>query len=571
MNREREQRLRHLDRFVALLGLLAFLMLVLRHGFPQLSVPRPLLLAWGVLLPIGFFLESLTRLLWVQNPWRYLRLHPLRYIILLMILLELSGAAAWSAAQTAPSGAGEILNRRSVSFTTGELYLAIVSLGFAGSWAQGVLTANRWLANRRIPVLALPALTFAAAILAGTALLALPGLHRQHISLLDNLFTATSALCVTGLSVYDIPAALNPAGQTVLALLIQVGGLGTMTILGSMALWHRGMITVGERVAFSELVGGMKLTETRKLLGTILKVTLLVEGFGALAFWLLWRGRIDHALLKGAFHSISAFCNAGFALFSDSFASFRSDPPTLVVLMLLIVAGGAGFPVLANLNRAALSRVIPWQESLSLNKTSRVVLLWSGGLIVLGTVLFFADGWLNGTPRTWIEALFQSVTTRTAGFQAESQLRFGFLGLTAAIALMIIGASPQSTGGGVKTTVVARLFRRIDPRGPLSSSRWLITSKPFRVALLLTVLYLLTGLGASALFFITDHLSARDALFEAFSALGTVGLTRDITPTLSPAGKWIDILLMFCGRVLYPVLVMRMVRRRPAPDPVPWT
>jgi len=385
MNREREQRLRRLDRFVALLGLLAFLMLVLRHGFPQLSIPRPLLLAWGVLLPIGFFLESLIRLLWVQNPWRYLRLHPFRYIILLMILLELSGAAAWSAAQTPmgqaePSGTGAILNRRSVSFTSGELYLAIVLLGFAGSWAQGVLTANRWLANRRIPVLALPALTFAAAILAGTALLALPGLHRQPISLLDSLFTATSALCVTGLSVYDIAIALNPAGQTMLALLIQVGGLGTMTILGSMALWHRGTITVGERIAFSELVGGMKLTETRKLLGTILKITLLVEGLGILAFWLLWRGRVDHALLKGAFHSISAFCNAGFALFSDSFASFHSDPPTLIVLMLLIIAGGAGFPVLANLNRAALSRVIPWQETLSINKASRVVLLWSGGL-----------------------------------------------------------------------------------------------------------------------------------------------------------------------------------------------
>lgn len=571
MNPEREQRLRRLDRFVALLGLLAFLMLVLRHGLPQLSIPRPLLQAWGALLPIGFFLESLIRLLWVQNPWRYLRLHPFRYIILLMILLELSGAAAWSAAQTASSGAGEILNRRSVSFTSGELYLAIMLLGFAGTWAQGVLTANRWLANRRIPVLALPALTFGAAILAGTALLALPGLHRQHIPLLDSLFTATSALCVTGLSVYDISTALNPAGQTVLGLLIQVGGLGTMTILGSMVLWHRGTITVGERIAFSELVGGMKLTETRKLLGTILKVTLLVEGFGTLAFWLLWRGRVDHALLNGAFHSISAFCNAGFALFSDSFASFRSDPPTLVVLMLLIVAGGAGFPVLANLNRAALSRVIPWQETLSLNKTSRVVLLWSGGLIVFGTILFFADGWISGTPRTWVEALFQSVTTRTAGFQAESQLRFGFLGLAAAIALMIIGASPQSTGGGVKTTVVARLFQRIDPRDPHSSSRWLFTGKPFRIALLLVVFYLLTGLGASALLFITDHLPARDALFEAFSALGTVGLTRDITPTLSLAGKWIDILLMFCGRVLYPVLIMWVIRRRSVPDSLPWT
>lgn len=579
MNAEREQRLRLLDRLTAVLGALAFIMLALRYGFPQFQIPRPLFLAWGAFLPIVLFLESLYRLLWAPNPWKYLAFHPLRYIILLMIVLELSGVAAWSLAQTPlgqapPSGSGVAMPalRRGVSLRVGEIYLAIVLLAFAGSWAKGALLANRWLSNRRIPLLAFPAVTFGAAILAGTVLLAMPGLHRQPISLLDSLFTVTSAICVTGLAVYDISTALNPAGLAVLAFLIQIGGLGTMTVLGMMALWQHGALTLGERAAFGELVGGMRVAETRRMLRIIVRATLLAEGLSTLAFWLLWRDRLDHALLKAAFHSISAFCNAGFALFSDSFASFRSDPPTLIVLMLAIIAGGAGFPVLANLARAGFSRIVPWRESLQFSQASRVVLTWSGALIAAGTILFLADGWLHGTPRSLLEALFQSVTTRTAGFQTESQLRFGVFGLAATIMLMMIGASPQSTGGGIKTTVFARLFKRMDPRDPSPSSKRLTGFKPFRIALLLTGLYLLTGTGAAGLLLFTDRLSLQDALFEAFSALGTVGLSRDITPLLSPAGKCIDIALMFCGRVLYPSLVMHVVRRRrETPDPLPWT
>jgi trk system potassium uptake protein TrkH len=338
-----------------------------------------------------------------------------------------------------------------------------------------------------------------------------------------------------------------------------------------LALWHGGALTIGERVAFSELVGGVRLVETRRLIATVVKVTLTIEFFGALAFWLLWRGRLDHPLLQGAFHSISAFCNAGFSLFSDSFASFRSDPPTLIILMLLIVAGGAGFPVVANLSRVGISRIIPWIENRSLNQASRVVLITSGALIALGAALFMIDGWLYRTPRPLLDAVFQSVTTRTAGFQVESQLRFNTFGLASTILLMLIGASPQSTGGGIKTAVWARLFKRLDPRDEPQSSRWLIAFKPFRIALLLAGFYLLSGAAATILLIYTDHLVAGDAAFEAFSALGTVGLSRDVTPSLSAAGKWIDIILMFTGRVLYPILVMWMIRgRRESPDPVPW-
>jgi trk system potassium uptake protein TrkH len=555
--------MRRLDQVAAALGILAFVMLVLRYGFPGLAIPKPVAFAWSAILPIGFFLEAMYRLLWAENPWRYLALHPLRYLILLMIVLELSGVAAWSAEQAAkPSG---------VSFFVGEIYLAVFLLGFAGSWAKGAIAANRWLANRRIPVLALPAITFAFAIIIGAAFLSLPGLHKRPLSLLDNLFTSTSALCVTGLTVYDISSSLNAVGQAVLALLIQLGGLGTMTVIGMLALWHGGALTFGERVAFAELVGGVRLRETRRLIATIIKVTLIVEAFGTLAFWLLWRGRIEHPILQGAFHAISAFCNAGFALFSESFASFRNDPPTLIILMLLIIAGGAGFPVMANLTRVGISRIFPWIENRPLSQGSRVVLFWSGGLIALGAVLFFIDGWLHKTPRSLLDAVFQSVTTRTAGFQIESQLQFNTIGLVSTILLMVIGASPQSTGGGIKTAVFARLFKRLDPRDEKQSSRWLFTFKPFRIALLLAGFYLLTGTAAATLLIYTDHLTIKDAAFEAFSALGTVGLTRDLTPNLSAAGKWIDIVLMFTGRVLYPTFVIWMIRgRRESPDPVPW-
>lgn len=563
MTDRKEKRLQRLDQLAAALGVLAFAILVWRYGFPEIQVPRWAQFAWSAALPISFFLEAMYRLLWVEDPWRYLTLHPLRYVILLMIVLELSGVAAWSE--------GGMLDRSSASLLAGELYLAVFLLGFAGSWAKGAILANRWLANRRIPVLALPAITFAFAIIAGAALLSLPGLHQRPIAFLDNLFTSTSALCVTGLTVYDISTALNPIGQTILALLIQIGGLGTMTILGMLALWHGGSLTLGERVVLSELVGGVRIMETRRLLATVVKVTLTVEFFGALAFWLLWRGRLDHPILQGTFHAISAFCNAGFALFSDSFASFRSDPPTLIILMLLIIAGGVGFPVAANLAQVGLSRIVPWMENRPLIQASRVVLLWSGGLIALGAVLFFIDGLLNKTPRTLLDAIFQSVTTRTAGFQIESQLHFNTLGLATTILLMIIGASPQSTGGGIKTALLARLFKRVDPRDEKQSSKWLIGFKPFRIALLLAEFYLITGTAAAILLFYVDHLTINDAVFEAFSALGTVGLTRDLTPNLSATGKWIDIILMFGGRVLYPTLVIWMIRgRRESPDPVPW-
>ena len=558
-----EKKLKLLDRLLAIGGAMAFLVLLARYSLPSLSVPQPILLAWAAVFPIGLFLEAFYRLIWVKNPWKYIAQHPLRFVILLMILLELSGVATWSQSHKGGSA--------TFSLIVGELYVTIAMLAFIGSWIKGVLAANRWLANRSMPFLVLPTITFSLVIFNGVIILSLPGFHRHPLAELDVLFTVTSAVCVTGLSVIDLPTSFTPQGQVIMALLIQLGGLGTMTTLGMLALWHGGRLTLGERVMLKELVGGQQLRQTKQLLKTIAFVTIVVELLGTVALGFLWRNQMPHALLQGAFHAISAFCNAGFSLFQDSFISLRQDRLTLLVIMTLVVTGGLGFAVVADLYKSGVSRILPWLEFKPLRKATKVVLISTAGLILFGTLAFWLDGFHQHHPRTVFSALFQSITCRTAGFQIESQLHFGQFGFITALFLMAIGASPQSTGGGVRTTVFARLFYKIDPQDANQTFKRLIFFKPFRIAFFCMACYLGVAVAAAALLLAFEPLTWQSALYETFSGLGTVGLSRDVTPTLSSAGKMCIIVLMFSGRVLFPTMVIRLIRsRRPSPDQVEW-
>ena len=553
--------LKRLDRFANSLGFLAFLTLIAHFGFPEFRFPMPFLMLWTAVLPTGLFLESLFRLLVVRDPWRYLRNNPIRYSILLMILLELSGIATWS------SGLGET----GLTFVVGQIYLAISLFANFGSWIQGTILANRWLANRRIPVLALPAISFVFTIIAGAFLLWMPGMRVVETSFIDNLFTSTSAVCVTGLTSYDVGTVLTPIGQAVLAALIQIGGLGTLAIIGMLTFWYSGKLSIGERAAFSELLGGKQMKDTRRVVATVMKVAIGVELGGAVLLWLSWRGKIEHAALQSLFHSISAFCNAGFSLNSDNLAGFSADPLPLIVIMFLITAGGLGFMAIENIGGAIVSRLVPWLRPVPLSRTTRMALRISLLLFAVGTLAFLLDGRLSDRPRGLMAAAFQSVTVRTAGFQIESQLNFGRVGLIATIVLMIVGASPQSTGGGVKTTLVARLFLRVDSKEREARRKRLVFLQSFRIAFFLIAAYVAFGAAAGAGIALIDGASFSDSLFESFSALGTVGLSRDLTPNLSSVSKIVVIILMFTGRVLFPTLVVGIVRsRRPEEGDVDW-
>ncbi len=469
-----DKKIEWLDRMLAAGGILALVMLLARYGIPSFTLPQPVMAAWAAIFPIGLFLEAFYRLIWVKDPWLYLKRHPFRFLILLMILLELSGVATWSYAHSQKSG--------SAALVVGELYVTIAMLAFIGNWIAGGLAANRWLAERRIPILLIPALSFALVISAGTLVLGLPGFHRTSTAAIDILFTVTSAVCVTGLTTIDLAATFTGPGQALVALLIQLGGLGTMTTVGILALWHGGKLTLKESMMFRELIGGQHLRQTKQLVKTIGIVTISVELAGALALGFLWREHVPHAMLQGAFHAVSSFCNAGFSLFQNNLIAFRQDRMIQLVFMTLVVIGGLGFTVVADLFQTGIGRMLPWVQAPPLKKATRIVLVTSLVLICVGTAAFWLDGLLHHHPRTVFSSLFQSITCRTAGFQVESQLHFGLVGFIAAVLMMAIGASPQSTGGGIRTTVLVRLFSKIDPQDADQKQKSLTAFKPFRIA-----------------------------------------------------------------------------------------
>ncbi len=399
-------------------------------------------------------------------------------------------------------------------------------------------------------------LGFLSLILTGTLLLWAFNLKAPTpVSLLDALFLATSAVCVTGLATVDIGTVLTIPSQLVMLCLIQLGGIGIMAAATSFSLMIGARIGLRERLF---LAGGFGIDSPQgvvRLLRLVLKYTIIFESLGAL---LLLYGFLEggepfgRALYLSVFHSISAFCNAGFSVFSDNLASFSTNLLIPGTVMLLVVIGGIGFPVMMELHHYRLG------NRKFLSPYTKTVLASTAILIALGALLITLSEWsrsfahLPYWARFW-NGLFGSITARTAGFETISYAKWSTEGLVLTLLLMFIGASPSSTGGGLKTTTFTVLLwsawteirdeeevviwnRRIDPR-------------TIRRALAMAFVYVFTLFFCSSLLAIFEHQPFSKLVFEAVSALGTVGLSRGITSQLSDAGKIVIILLMYWGRV----------------------
>ncbi|PTA68040.1 TrkH family potassium uptake protein [Deinococcus arcticus] len=411
------------------------------------------------------------------------------------------------------------------------------------------------------------ALSFAVAILVGGALLALPVTHglnpdgtRRSVNFLQALFTSTSALCVTGLNVIDPSKDFNRLGQVLIMLLIQVGGLGIITFGTAFALISRRRVNFTERLRLAQQVSALNTGGVLGLIRAIFLYTFVIELVGAalLAFRFVPQEGWGRGLFYSLFHSVSAFNNAGFALYSDNLMGFVGDPLVSVVIALLIILGGTGFLVQLNVVAHLLN---PRRNRLMVH--SKLVLTMMAALLLLGTVAYLVLEWNN--PRTLgplglgervLASFFQSVTTRTAGFNT---LDYGAMGLTTlfiTIILMFIGANPGSTGGGIKTSTFyvmmasawsmvrgrrdTTLFeRRIDTDTILRA----MTVGLLSIGLVNVMLIALLGLNTR------DDVRFVQLFFEAVSAFGTVGLSMNTTPLLNPAQHVILILLMFLGRI----------------------
>lgn len=404
-------------------------------------------------------------------------------------------------------------------------------------------------------------LVFLFIILLGAGLLCLPAASRsgEPTPFLTSLFTATSATCVTGLIRVDTGTHWAMFGQVVILLLIQIGGLGFMTIACLFFFALRRKIGLRERMVLAQALGSDSYSGIVSLVRNILRGTAAVEGAGALIlfFRFLPEFGFGRALWYGVFHSVSAFCNAGFDVLADvdvggSLCRYATDPVVNFTIMALIVIGGLGFAVWGDIrHHRRFSR---------LSVYSRLVVIITTVLIFGGAGVFAALEWNNPNtigdltvPQKLMAALFQSVTLRTAGFATFDQNALSDVSKAASDLLMLVGGSSGSTAGGVKTATVGVILLSAwsTARGRTSvhvMKRRIPRQAVENASALFILVLLLSGLGAAFLS-IADHVSLENALYETISALCTVGLTTGITSSLGTASQIILIVLMFFGRL----------------------
>lgn len=401
-------------------------------------------------------------------------------------------------------------------------------------------------------------LGFAGLIALGTFLLSLPQASAtgKSIGVVNALFTATSAACVTGLVVLDTAKDFSLFGQLVILGLIQVGGLGIMTMSTLVALLLGKKISLRERLIMQEALGGFSIAGLVRLTRIILFFTLIIESVGALFLFVRWSFDypLGRAAYLGLFHAVSGFNNAGFDLFSISFAGYVEDLTVNLVIMSLVVIGGLGFTVIADLYEHRFGK-----RRLSFH--TRMVLRVTVVLLALGAVAVFASEFNN--PDTLgplsmrgkiLASLFHSVMPRTAGFNTLPTGKLTQLTLLVTLMLMYVGASPGSTGGGIKTTTFAAILLGV--RATITGQKEVITLER-RIdreiidrALAIAFVALALVIGVTGTLLVTEKaMTFLQVFFESMSAFGTVGLSTGITPSLSTAGRLVIAFTMYAGRV----------------------
>ncbi len=417
-------------------------------------------------------------------------------------------------------------------------------------------------------------LSFVSIILAGALLLMLPNATHGGITFIDALFTSTSAVCVTGLIVVDTATFFTPFGQGIILLLIQVGGLGILTFTSYFAFFFRGTSSFENQLVLSDLTSSRRIGEVFDTLKRILLITLVVEGASALMILASLDPRLFDSFAErlwfAVFHAVSAFCNAGFSTLSNSLfeEGFRFNYTLHLAIALTVVLGGLGFPIVSNtvafvrqwglrlLPSSGKKRLYrPWV----LNLNSRIILTTTATLLLGGTLLFYLTEYHHtlsphGTYGKWVTAFFAAVTPRTAGFNTIDMTALSFPSLWLTIFLMWIGASPVSTGGGIKTSTFAVAMMNV-----ISLARGKTRIEVFRREISdLTVrrafATIALSLGAVSTGILLLHvfdpgLEPLHAAFECFSAYSTSGLSVGITASLSKGSKLVIIALMFAGRV----------------------
>jgi trk system potassium uptake protein TrkH len=456
------------------------------------------------------------------------------------------------------------------------------------------------LIRRYVQPAQLVVLSFALVIILGTILLSLPIATRSGngLRVIDAFFTAVSATCVTGLAVVDTGTTFSVFGQIVILACIQIGGLGLMTFTTVFLVITGRKLAIADRIAIQESFTHTPAGEIKTIVKYIIVASFVIEAIGALLLTVHWSlsqrfASIGETIYHAVFHSISAFCNAGFALYPDSLTGFQRDAPTIFILSVLIITGGLGFLVGLDIKEYIQMRLFHrfWSQPVKdrvdsiramprLSLHTKLVLITTLALLIIGTVSYFIlerNGLFAGmnVGAAWLNAFFCSVTARTAGFNSIDFAHMGASGLLCTMVLMFIGASPGSTGGGVKTSTFGLLvaYSITRRRGFINLNIFNRTVAPESVdkagAVVISAIALIILAGSFLMASETlrlqpeaSHTAFVGIIFETISAFATVGLSLSQTPLLTDPGKIMICIVMFIGRTGPLTLALAISRRR---------
>ncbi|MDX1653176.1 MAG: potassium transporter TrkG [Brumimicrobium sp.] len=427
--------------------------------------------------------------------------------------------------------------------------------------------------------------SFLSIITLGALLLMLPNATHDGISLVDALFTSTSAVCVTGLIVVDTGSYFTEFGQIVIMLLFQIGGLGILTFTSYFSYFFKGGSSYENHLALRDMISSQKLGEVFSTLRYIILITFIIELIsGIVIYFSLDPGQFESnydQIFFAVFHAISAFCNAGFSLLTNSIYEdgFKFNYFLQLAVAFTFIIGGLGFPIVANILKYLKYKILnlirlgkkqiikPWV----LNINSRITLITTFSITIVAFVLFFVLEYNNTLEEHgfWgkvVTAFFGAATPRTAGFNSVDTAALGFSTLMIVFLLMWIGASPSSTGGGIKTSTFAvatlNIFSQAKGKSRIEVFRRQIADISVRRAFAVISLSLIAiGVGVMLIAVFDEDKSLMSIAFECFSAYGTVGLSLGITADLSVAGKIVIMVMMFVGRVSMLTVLIAVFRR----------
>lgn len=543
----------YLRIYYSLCGFVSLCLLILIYGFyyPHVWTHWIRLLVNVIVVSLVIY-EALSFLFVTGNLIDYLKTHITEAVVVFLLVFQ----------EIISQEIYELLTLNSLSGEDASLaFLSFSQIFLLFSNFSRLIRKTDLLNYRQISPSLVITGSFGILILLGTLALSAPRAQVVSIPTIDVFFTVVSAVCVTGLSTINVATQLTGTGQTILMVLIQIGGLGLMTLTVFFAIFLAGQVSVTNKLLIKDLFSQESVGRASFVLKQVALQTFLIEALGALLIFLCYPDSnetdLKNRIFYSLFHSVSSFCNAGFSTFPQGFENewMLDQRGFLSVVMVLIVLGGLGFPTVHHLIHWTL-RIGDVPKRMELG--AKLILTMSFGLIVLGTASYYVLEFKNTlagleTGDGIFHSLFYSVSTRTAGFNTLSISKMGIPMVFVSLFLMWVGASPNSTGGGIKTTTLAvsilQLFNHIRGKEDLEMfGRRISSGSVSRASAGILVSLFLIFFG---IFFLTctENAAFIDLCYEVVSAFGTAGLSRGITSSLTSPGKLLICFTMFCGRV----------------------